>query len=912
MTNDDRVSEVYYGTRGTTEAQRVCRERIAWILSKIAGPRVLDIGCSQGIISILAARAGHEVLGVDVEQPQVDFARAQLEQEPEEVRSRARFMLADMLVADLGGQKFDTIILGEILEHLAAPRQLLERAGAFLAPSGRFVITTPFGLAVHPDHRQQFYVSNFAQCIEGLCQPESFEIVDDYIRLVARHPAAASGSLGTLPELLQLEEEAFAAKEARTQRVKARRLARVKALDVKKRTQRATIGLLRAQIRDLARILEDERRRHQAQRAKVVVPSVARPVVEPRPQSRPGGSKPVSWPRAAARQVSTAIRRRKHRKLIEFARKALVEVSQHSKWPLQAYQGPPPTFEPYAPIKMASPGALRIASILDTFSEHCFRYEAELLPLSRDGWRTELEQFAPALLLAESAWRGNQGQWSYLMSSYAKKEQNPLRDLLAWCRERKLPTVFWNKEDPANFDVFIDVAKDFDYVFTTDADCIPRYRELVGHDRVFALPFAAEPAIHNPMGRPRRQRQVCFAGSWRADKYPERVRDSEILLKPAAEFGLDIFDRFHGTKDADKFRFPREFARSVQGSLDYDRMLSAYRAYKVFLNVNSVKESPTMFSRRVFELMACGTPVLSSESVGIRALLGDFARVVDSEADAKRELQRLLTDPAYHGRVAHLGYREVMTHHTYTARIADILRKAGIPAPPDEVPFVSILAASNRPDRLDSILQNYQRQVHPRLELILLVNSDQYDLDEVRRKLEPLPNARMFKVPESKTLADCLNLGLEHASGSFIAKFDDDDLYGAHYLSDLLLCTRFTDAAILGKRSYYVHLEASNQTALRFERNVHKAVNFVHGATLLIKRKVFEKLRFTPVRQGTDTVLQRAAALHGFSIYSADPYNFIHVRHADKTTHTWKIEDEELLATCKNVQSGLATDTVMI
>lgn len=909
MTNDDRVSEVYYGTRGTTEAQRICRERIAWVLSNIAGPRVLDIGCSQGIVSILAARAGHEVLGVDIEQPQIEFARAQLEQEPAEVRSRARFMLADMFVADLGGQQFDTIILGEVLEHLAAPRQLLERVGRLLVPSGRLVITTPFGLAVHHDHRQQFYVSNFAECIEGLCQPESFQIVDDYIRLVARHPAAAPGSLGSLAELLALEERAFAAKEARAQRVKTRRWARIKVLDAKAQNQRAAIKLLRAQVRDLARILEGDRERRQTQRAKAALRSAPRPVAPPLPSV---AARPVAWPRAAARQVATAIRHRKHRKLVALARQALVEVSQHSKWPLQPYQGPPPAFEPYAPIKAASPGALRIASILDTFSEHCFRYEAELLPLSRDGWLRELTEFEPALLLAESAWRGNQGQWSYLMSSYAKKEQNPLRDLLAWCRERGLPTVFWNKEDPANFDVFIDVAKDFDYVFTTDADCIPRYRELVGHDRVFALPFAAEPAIHNPMDRPNRQRQVCFAGSWRADKYPERVRDSEILLKPAAGFGLDIFDRFHGTKDAEKFRFPREFARSVQGSLDYDRMLSAYRAYKVFLNVNSVKESPTMFSRRVFELMACGTPVLSSESVGIRALLGDFAKVVDSEEAAKKELARLLTDEDYHGRVAHLGYREVMTNHTYTARIASILREAGIPAPPDEAPLVSILAASNRPDRLDNIIQNYQRQVHPRVELILLVNSDQYDMNEVKRRLEQIPNARVFKVPQSQTLADCLNLGLEHASGSFLAKFDDDDLYGAHYLSDLLLCTRFTDAAILGKRSYYCHLEASNQTALRFGRNVHKHVNFVHGATLLMKREIFGKLRFTPVRQGTDTVLQRAAALYGFSIYSADPYNFIHMRHADKTTHTWKIEDEELLASCTNIQSGLATDSVMI
>jgi spore maturation protein CgeB/SAM-dependent methyltransferase len=900
MTNDDRVSEVYDGTRGTPEAQRMCRERIAWILSHITGPRVLDIGCSQGIVSILTGRAGFQVLGIDVERPQIEFAIAALEREPEDVRRRVEFMHADMFSADLGGQTFDTVILGEILEHLSDPREFLDRATQFLASSGKLIITTPFGLQPHPDHRQQFYASNFERCIEGLCQPELFEIVDDYIRLVARHRATEPTSLGTKAALLELEERAFAEKEGRTHRIKARRLARLKLLARETRAQQAQIERLRSQIQDLARILDNKREQNQERYAKQ------------RAKQQPI----AAWPRATARRVSTIIRHRQHKQLAKLAaskaRKALVDVSRHPKWPLRPYAGGPAAFEPYTAEKAASPGALRIASIFDTFSEHCFRYEAELLPLSRDGWRAELLEFRPTLLLAESAWRGNQGQWSYLMSSYAKRDENPLRDLLLWCREHKLPTVFWNKEDPANFDVFIDVAKDFDFVFTTDADCIPRYRERVGHDRVFALPFAAQPAIHNPMQRPSLQRAVCFAGSWRADKYPERVHDSEILLKPSMAFGLDIFDRFHGTKDAAKFRFPREFARAVQGSLDYDRMLSAYRAYKVFLNVNSVKESPTMFSRRVFELMACGTPVLSSESVGIRAILGGFAKVVDTEADARSELERLLTDDAYHRRVAHLGYREVMTNHTYTTRLASIVREAGLLAPPAERPLVSVLAATNRPDRLDNILENYRRQLHQPLELIVLINSRRYDMNEVRQKLEPIPNARVFQIPESQTLADCLNLGLEHANGSFIAKFDDDDLYGAHYLSDLLLCTRFTDAAVLGKRSYYCHLEASDQTALRFPRNIHKSVNFVHGATLLIKREVFDKLRFTPVRQGTDTVFQKACALYGYPIYSADPYNFIHMRHADKRTHTWQIEDEELLASCTNIQSGLALDEVMI
>ena len=59
------------------------------------------------------------------------------------------------------------------------------------------------------------------------------------------------------------------------------------------------------------------------------------------------------------------------------------------------------------------------------------------------------------------------------------------------------------------------------------------------------------------------------------------------------------------------------------GELPYDQMLAAYKMYKVFLNVNSVIDSPTMCARRVFELSACSTPVVSGLVQGHR---GDVRR----------------------------------------------------------------------------------------------------------------------------------------------------------------------------------------------------------------------------------------------------------------------------------------------
>ena len=164
-----------------------------------------------------------------------------------------------------------------------------------------------------------------------------------------------------------------------------------------------------------------------------------------------------------------------------------------------------------------SEGAPVVAAILDTFTEYCLRYEADLVLLTPKQWKRQLERAQPTFLLVESAWSGNNGEWRYLLTNYKSRDVNPLRDLVKHCREHGLTTVFWNKEDPPNFDVFIDAAKEFDFVFTTDADCIPKYKEICGHDRVYLMAFACQPRLHNPCRtNPGRATQFVSLGvGWR-------------------------------------------------------------------------------------------------------------------------------------------------------------------------------------------------------------------------------------------------------------------------------------------------------------------------------------------------------------------------------------------------------------
>nr|WP_272148379.1 glycosyltransferase [Burkholderia cepacia] len=142
---------------------------------------------------------------------------------------------------------------------------------------------------------------------------------------------------------------------------------------------------------------------------------------------------------------------------------------------------------------------------------------------------------------------------------------------------------------------------------------------------------------------------------------------------------LDIFDRNHAAGAKSDFAFPERFQGCIRGSLPYDEMSRAYRRYSVFLNVNSVIDSRTMFSRRVYELLACGTPVVSTRSLGIDETFGrDLVWTVDDAKEADEAMRALLESPDEWRRRSLNGIRAVFSEHTFAHRTQQILDTVGI------------------------------------------------------------------------------------------------------------------------------------------------------------------------------------------------------------------------------------------
>lgn len=556
---------------------------------------------------------------------------------------------------------------------------------------------------------------------------------------------------------------------------------------------------------------------------------------------------------------------------------------------------------PPMPIPDRAPvfGDCRVGVILDEFSAQSFGFEWSTRELTRTGWAKELDGLD--FVFVESAWNGNSGDWKYKLTGPSGPSPEIL-ELLAECANRGLPTVFWNKEDPPHFEDFLPVAELCDVVFTSDVRLIPEYRNRLGHDRVAALPFAAQPAIHSP-ARPARNfaaRDIAFAGMYFAHKYPERREQMDMLLGAAAsvsprmEHGLEIFSRFLGTDE--RYQFPGELADRVVGSLPYRSLLTAYKHFKVFLNVNSVVDSPSMCARRIFEITAAGTPVVTTPSAATTEFFPtDEVPQPRTEEDAQWSLRALVRSKELRDRTVHRAQRRIWAEHTYSHRAMTVMDALDVDYV-DPVPAsVSAVVSTNRPEHLGDIIATHAVQVHADRELVLITHGFAAPHDLAARAADAgVEHLTLVQVPADQPLGTCLNRGIEAAGGTVVAKMDDDDVYGAHYLSDQLAALRYSGADLVGKQAHYLHLRGRDIVMCRFPEREHRYTDLVMGPTLMARRSTLLEHPFAERTLGEDTDLQQRLVTAGARIYSADRFNFVQVRGSH--AHTWSVEDDLLLA----------------
>ncbi len=1030
----DYIAQAYLGQWGSAQTIERARNRIHWLGRHVTGTRVLEVGCSEGILALLLAREGFEVTGVDVNGEAIAFASNLLEKEREEVRQRVRFVCANITLLDPPQDRFDCVLIGEVLEHVVNPPAFLAKCLRHVKPGGTCILTTPLGISPHADHKQTFVGSGLLRLLLPFMEIRHFSVADGYVRVVgqvregieALEPAALTGGLekcervcdaellrcvleqtesgllemqrgfwGQVSKLRQecerwqqqcenLQQQQRAAQE-QSDRELASREERVNALETQLQQRQREAALLREQ---LERLQNDQQRTRQeneqlrAQLRQLTTANAAQAqelaarqrLLEEREQRLESLARQAELqrvelaglkPRLEAAQREYRALRLKHQtevgrlrsrldrqnNQINYLKAELARQFQTVRYRVgdafvSALEGPgglirlpvrlfklfyqglrqrrqrrcseapaAPIDNPASrnqtsgvahtesgsaraadscslageskedpasharqlartwltPIVSAADGVRAgpvVAGILDTMSALTFGPECRLLSFAPHNWEHVLEQQPPQLLLVESAWQGNEKSWQYLVGEYAGQSRAALEGLVAWCRRRGIPTVFWNKEDPVHFAKFKGAARLVDFVCTTDANMLPAYRELTnGQARgLDVLMFAAQPRLHNPIAVGARSSAPCFAGSFYANRHVERRRQMEALLDAARPFGLVIYDRNHGSAAPD-FRFPERFAGCVRGSLPYEEIIRVYKQHKVFLNVNSVTDSPTMFSRRVFELLACGTAVISTPSLGIEKVFGALVPVAEDQSQFAVLLERLLTDEDYRRDLVRRGRREVFARHTTRHRLRQIAELVGLNLFTDGQTQLSVLTSVADATAARRLIELLAAQ-SARPSAVYLLAQPGVDAVQVSEQLQGrLPGLR---VEVHSGVADDfgpLLRRLDAGPNNWVACLDPANDYDQWYLEDLLQCTQFAQADVIGHASYRLR-EADG----RVRRHVGTENDYgalVHPHACLIRA---ECLRGSGWKQTARAGRARLAELqsNGVRVYAAD------------------------------------------
>lgn len=214
----DRSFELYMGHMGNAYSQEAIRRRMEWLCAHARGS-VLDVGCSQGLLPWLLGHKGFRVSGVDMDAEAIAWAEDKLETADDEARKNISYHCSEF-PSFTPDEKYDTIIAGEYLEHLAddALDDQLERMAQLLAPGGRLLVTVPLGLHPHPDHEQVFLPGNLATTLSAHFSITTMEVADAYLRCICDtsepHRKPDDKRLAELAEegILQIQRKAQAGK----------------------------------------------------------------------------------------------------------------------------------------------------------------------------------------------------------------------------------------------------------------------------------------------------------------------------------------------------------------------------------------------------------------------------------------------------------------------------------------------------------------------------------------------------------------------------------------------------------------------------------------------------------------------------------------------------------------------------
>ncbi|MGB3762004.1 MAG: glycosyltransferase [Ornithinimicrobium sp.] len=457
------------------------------------------------------------------------------------------------------------------------------------------------------------------------------------------------------------------------------------------------------------------------------------------------------------------------------------------------------------------------------------------------------------------------------------------------CVERGIPVVAWCTDS-------LPVSTSWWPLVTTVAASTAALREELQHlhDAVLLLPAAAQPRVHRPWG-PSRRRQGALVV---IDGFAQLEDDHDLVdvlgpgLSPMTASDLRLI-RIKGKSSW--VTLPSALSDRVEPSREWADLENALGDCRVGVDLSAASVAGPWTTMA----LACAGVALVGATGLTRDLPDEVDDLVPRRDGAKTlrgEIVARVQQQELADREGHLLQRAVLSGHTARHRVHALLTAAGIDTPTPRR-SVSAVVPTNRVEEIDNVLANLARQSHDETELVLVLHG--LDLSEqelaARAADAGVADLSVVHADATLTLGACMNLGVDASSGRYIAKMDDDNFYGEHYLKDLVHAFDYTNAGIVGKWCHYVWLRSTGAVVLRYPDSEHSLERRVQGGSMMFDAGILRSLRFSDIPRAVDSDILDRAASEGVQIYSADRFNFVSMRGADRHAHTWTVEDSTFL-----------------
>lgn len=402
---------------------------------------------------------------------------------------------------------------------------------------------------------------------------------------------------------------------------------------------------------------------------------------------------------------------------------------------------------------------LKVGIIADTFLYDALKGVCHLTYLN-----DEFIDDAYDLIIVASTWKGIDGYWDGVTNPNREKFAE-LQKLIHYYQSKNIPVIFFNKEDPVNFDVFLPHAQLADVIVTTEAALIPTYQKHVNHQRVYHLKFPINLRQHNSVGieSSLNTKEVVFAGSW-IEKYTERNQDARVIfngiLKSA--YDLTIYDRNLWLNQL-KYQFPAEFISNIAAPLSHDYTMMMHKKHPFAINLNTIKYSTTMCANRIFELQGMSNFIFSNYNTFINAEMPQVQIIFD-EKDVAATLN---LDTALLQRARKIGEHQVVKHYNQFEWLKQIAQWCDLTCKPTQWPQISVIidAEDKRAHQM------FAQQYYPNKVCV-------HDIDDVKTPFYTYFEGTQDYQPE---YLDNLVLPLAFTNTSFITKSSQGNQYVSKY-----------------------------------------------------------------------------------------------------------------------------------